>query len=253
MKRVHRDSRIRLKKLLKITGLKGSELARLTGTSYPLFLKVHGGERGMSLEYAELIMTVTGIDPRWLLGKNGSLDIPKTVEGNRFSKETYTEWCGKGGARYWLTQSLEKNFETVPVKLRRMAWEIVRLGIASARSNRLYVTVYHFEKFIKETIKALEIEKRMIPEEVKFLPFNPYNYRLNGSKVTLKSYMIPNAKSEDGELNDMRPSGRIAGIFNPTFLFELSEGIDSGNSTDMEIRLKEAEASLALLKKHLLK
>jgi hypothetical protein len=251
MKKTRYESEMRLKKLLEITGLKGSELAKLTGTSYPLFLKVHGGDRAMSLEYAELIMTATGINPQWLMGKRGSLDAPKTIEDSPFSSETYAKWRQKGGQLFLLTQSLGESFETVPVKLRRMAWEVVRLGIASARTNRLYVTVYHFTKFINETKQVLGIEKKVTLEEVKFLPDNPYNSRLNVFKNPIKENMFESPDESDEDC-DLRPTLQILSIFNPTFLFELSEGVESKKASEMAKRLEQAQESLDILKAKLL-
>lgn len=192
----------------------------------------------MSFEYAELIMTATGIDHLWLLGRQGSRNSPTHVHGGPYTPASFVDWRKKGGQKFWIEQRIDDKFETVSIRMRRIAWELIRLAVAAARANRFDILVHHFNKFVQNIKVALRLQKIDDLKDVSFLP----NNLLNARPITFPD------DSDNGI--DSAPTSRIVATFNPVFLFELdSAKADDGQKKNLSKRLDDAQESLNLLRK----
>ena len=273
MGKINPKHRKRLKNLLSSIGINGVLLAKKTGTSYPLFLKVSGGKRNITAEYAEKITIATGVDPNWLLGKHGEDGEPIGLveEGGASRRRSslsrgkaarccdkayYQEWNRKGGSTIWLSDIKPTDESAIAYDAQKMIWRLAYLMYGCLRSNRLGLLRYYFNKLDDSLTEDFQLEPHHY--NVDFLEDNPYRYtytkmsealrkRILSRRIDKRLYRTIKTPVNAQGLEDPSVVYHITGIFNPFFLIKISEALKNRDKRLVTENLNIAKEALNVL------
>lgn len=254
---------IRLKALRKIIGgITQERFARLIGVSYPYFLAIETGQRGMTEALLKRVVVETGIAGEWLDGV-GSQTEPVDVDGRPYTQTVYLEWKESAKAPF---DSVAPHYDA---KLQRGLWLVAQFLRAAARSGRFGPAMHLLQWAIDDSATSLGIADRLNDEQ--WTQPDPLITRAGlgvvGRQTTRRNLgriveSIAEASNKGGlagVIDEMRAYGAddaavhaSASVLSPTFVCRIREAAASGDRVGATKALEFARSTFSAVERALI-